>query len=124
MLVVKTEAQGETGKSGGLTVSGAALSYISTLIGAGIIALPYAFVQGGPIFSTFFHLFMAASLMTSAALYFKTKDNLGYESLAELAFLCLGRLSVFVISTVFAFTCFFVILLYTILFSDIGISLY
>lgn len=67
---------------------------------------------------------MALTLIISAGLYFKTKDNLGYESLAELAYLCMGRSSVFVINSVYALACFFVILMYTVLFSDIGISLY
>ena len=108
----------------GLSVKGAALSYVSTLIGAGIIALPYAFVQAGPFLAVFLHLFMASCLMMAVILYFKTKDNLGYESLAELAYLCLGRASVFIIYSVFSMAVFSIVVMYTILFSKIGVSIY
>ena len=67
---------------------------------------------------------MSVSLIIATYLYFKTKDNLGYESLAELAYVCTGRSSVFVINTVFPLACFLIIVMYSILFGDISISLY
>jgi amino acid permease len=108
----------------GLTVGGAALAYISTIIGAGIIALPYAFAKAGPLFATMLHIVMAISLMIACALYFKTKDILGYESFSELSYICLGRTSIFVLNTVIAIGCFSIIVMYVILFSRISISLF
>ena len=67
---------------------------------------------------------MSISLILATYLYLKTKDNLGYESLAELAYVCSGRTSVYVINIVFPLACFLVIVMYCILFGDISISLY
>ena len=63
----------------GLTVSGAALAYISTIIGSGIVSLPFALYQAGTSVGLFLHCMMVGILMGAVVLYLKTKDNLGYE---------------------------------------------
>lgn len=63
----------------GLTVLGGALSFISTIIGAGIVSLPYSLSQAGYVLGIFLHLLMMSSLMLAVVLCLKAKDNLGYQ---------------------------------------------
>lgn len=63
---------------GGLSVVGAALTFISSIIGAGIVSLPYAMSQAGYTFGIFLHLVMILSLLLAVVLCLKAKDNLGY----------------------------------------------
>ena len=63
----------------GLSMTGAALAYIATIIGAGIGSLPYAMQAGGYEFGIAVHVMMIGILLLSVVLLLKTKDNLGYE---------------------------------------------
>jgi amino acid permease len=63
----------------GLTVFGAMLSFVSTLIGAGIVSLPYAMLQAGTFYGPLLHIGMIIFLLIAVYLYLKTKDNLKYE---------------------------------------------
>ena len=62
----------------GLSVTGAALSFISSIIGAGIVSLPYALSQAGYTLGVALHLVMIVCLMIAVILCLKAKDNLGY----------------------------------------------
>lgn len=57
----------------------AALAFISTIIGAGIVSLPYALMEAGIFTGIIIHLVMMALLFMAVVLYLKTKDNLKYE---------------------------------------------
>ena len=77
-------AEAENGKpiistgGGGLSVVGAALTFISSIIGAGIVSLPYAMSQAGYTLGIFLHLVMILFLLLAVVLCLKAKDNLGY----------------------------------------------
>lgn len=63
----------------GLTTNGAALSLISTIIGSGIVSLPYAMHQAGSVWlGLSIHAMMILSLLGAVVLCLKSKDNLGY----------------------------------------------
>ena len=62
-----------------MTVSGAALAYVSTIIGGGIVSLPYAFVAAGGLNGVYVHLVALCLFFTSVMFCLKAKDNLGYE---------------------------------------------
>ena len=64
----------------GMSVSAAALAFISTIVGAGIVSLPYALQQAGnPYLGVGLHLMMTFCLMFAVYLYLLTKDNLKHE---------------------------------------------
>ncbi len=63
----------------GQTVIEAALSFVSTLVGCGIVCLPYALAQAGLSLGVVFHFVMVCLLLVAVKLYFEAKDNLGYE---------------------------------------------
>jgi amino acid permease len=63
----------------GASVYGAAFSYISTIIGAGIISLPYALQEAGTLVGVLLHAVIITLLLFSTLLYLKSKDNLKFE---------------------------------------------
>ncbi len=107
----------------GLTTFGAALQIISTIIGGGIISVPYAMTTAGFHNGLIINLVIICSMMFCTHLYIGAKDTLGYSSISELSYLCFGRASVFIINILVAFVIFGILTLYLILFADISISL-
>jgi amino acid permease len=63
----------------GLSIIGTALALISSIIGGGIISLPYSFVAAGFYPGLCIHLFAVMMFSISVTLLLKSKDNLGYE---------------------------------------------
>ena len=59
-----------------VSVFTATLSFISTLIGSGMISLPYAMANAGLGIGLVIHLSMVLLLSFTALLYLKIKDNL------------------------------------------------
>ena len=106
-----------------LSLGKAAMALISTCVGGGIVSLPYALASIGIIVGLSFHLFIICCIGISVVLCMKVKDNLGYDSYSELAFVCFGRPSVFVLNAVICLCTVGITSLYLILSSDIGIAL-
>jgi len=77
--LVDVNQEGEKTLSGGISVVGAALAFISSIIGAGIVSLPYALNQAGYGFGLVLHLTMILFLYLAVVLCLKAKDNLGYQ---------------------------------------------
>lgn len=63
----------------GLNVQSAALSLISTIVGAGIVSLPYVILQAGYIVGICLHLTMVMMLLFAVHLLLKARQNLGFE---------------------------------------------
>lgn len=61
----------------GLTVVGAALALLSTMIGAGLVGIPYAFYSAGIPLSLLISFVMTFQTINSCYLYFKAKDYSG-----------------------------------------------
>ncbi len=108
----------------GLTSAGAALVLISTIIGAGIVSLPFAYDAGGPVLSPILHVILVITVYGSSVLHLKSKDYLELESFAEISFKCLGRASIFIVNGLITFCTFSLIVMYMIFFSKIAQSLF
>ena len=87
------------------TLFSSIFTLLTTSIGAGTLALPYAFSQGGLVYAgSVLLLVMLISIVSGLFLFsskryaselFPTVDILGYEDLAELTFGVAGRVSRF-----------------------------
>ena len=110
-------------KQSGLSVFGASLAIISTIIGGGIISVPYAFTAPGFSNGLVINLIIISFMLFTTYLYLKSKDYLGFSSISELSYICFGRASVFMINLLIAFVIFGILTLYMLLFSRIATSL-
>ena len=79
--------------------------------------------QVGVASAIFIHLAVITMLSISIRYYLAVKDNLGFDSYSELAYLCFGRASIFMINAVVLIVMCGVITLYYLLFVNIGESL-
>jgi amino acid permease len=104
-------------------VVGAALSIISTIIGGGIISVPFAMTVPGLVRGLEINLVLILVMMFCVHLYLEVRDRFGFETIFELCFMSFGRSSVFMINTLVAFVIFGILTLYLLLFSRISISL-
>lgn len=102
---------------------GASLAIISTIIGGGIISVPYAFTAPGFANGMVINLTILCFMLFTTYFYLKAKDYLGFSSISELSYICFGRASVFVINFLLTFVIFGILTLYMLLFSRIAISL-
>ncbi|CDW85330.1 UNKNOWN [Stylonychia lemnae] len=107
---------------GGLSISGAALSFISTIIGAGIVSLPYVILQAGYLYGIMLHILMIFILLFAVYLLLVARQNLGYESFGEIAYICLGKPSIYVINFVITAATSLIVTMYALLFSNICVS--
>jgi amino acid permease len=102
---------------------GASIAYVNTIVGGGIVTLPFVVATIGISYAIMLHLFVIALMLVTVHFCLKTKDHLGYESYSELAYLCFGRSSVFIINGLICFCISGIITLYLILVSKILLSL-
>ena len=101
----------------------AALSIISSIIGGGIISIPYAMTTKGLYMGAMIHLTIMTCLMFTTHLYLSAKAMYDVNSFSELCYMCFGRSSVYVINLLIAFVIFGILTLYMILFANISKSL-
>jgi len=96
---------------------------VSTIIGGGIISVPYAMTAPGLVNGIMINLAIMVVMLITTHFYLVAKDILGYESISELSYVCFGRSSVFIINILVAFVIFGILTLYMILFAKISESL-
>ena len=68
-----------TANDGGLSVKGTALAIVSTVVGGGIVSIPFAFLTGGLMIGLITNIICAALMLLAVRLLLKSKDLLGYE---------------------------------------------
>ena len=101
-----------------LTVFGGILTIISTILGGGIVGLPYGFYQLGLWPGTLFMITMGLLTINSSWLYIKSKDLIPGkpESLYEIGYMLFKRSSIFLISACLAINSLGLCMVYFIIF--------
>ena len=107
----------------GNSIIQAALSIISTIIGGGIIPIPYAMYAPGFQWGLQIHMILICIMVFCTHLYIEARDRIGFETISELCYMCFGRSSVFMINLLVAFVIFGILTLYLLLLSRISISM-
>lgn len=100
------------------------LSIISTIMGGGIVSIPYAYAVAGFKMGAIIQVAVVISIFISTCLYLRTRRILRCSpSFAMIAEHCMGSVSGIVINSLLVFAIFGILALYIILFSRISISL-
>lgn len=132
LLNEKPLAKGAQGKSDAVadadapknTVFGTALAIISTIMGGGIVSIPYAFAVAGLKVGISVQVVVVLAIFVSCILYLRTRTILRCNTqFSIIANECLGSVSGVVLNTLLVFAVFGILALYMILFSKIAISL-
>ena len=78
------------------------LAVLSTVIGGGIVGIPYSMYQTGIPLGILTNILVCASIQYSCLLYFEAKNLLPVTvgSIYELSYVNVGRSSIFVVSTI------------------------
>lgn len=103
----------------------ASLTFISTIIGGGIVGVPYAMYHTGIPFGILLNILMVMACWYSCVLYLAAKKLVPVyvESLYEIGFVCMGRASIFIISTILLVSSAGLMIIYFIVFGDIFSSI-
>lgn len=103
-----------------LTKIGAALALVSTVVGGGIVGLPFAFYYTGIGAGLLLLFLMGIQTVYSVKLYLAAKDFLpgSPESLFEIGYILFKRNSIFYICTIIILNSFGLMLIYFIVFGD------
>lgn len=104
----------------GLTIFGGVLSIISTILGGGIVALPWSFYMLGIYPAIIMMIMMAALTVNSTVLYLKAKDLTPGkpESIYELGYILMKRSSIFLISGILTLNGLGMCMIYFIIFGN------
>ena len=105
-----------------LTVFQATLAVIASIIGGGIICIPYAMTTAGFINGAIINFATLAILMYCTHLYIRAMDMFGLRSISELCYMCFGRYSVYIINGLLVFVFFGYLVMFEILFSNLATS--
>ena len=101
-------------------MSGAVLTIVSTIVGGGIVGLPYGFYQLGLPLAMAVMLLVAVHQCNTSWLYLNTKNLIigQPESLYEIGFVLFSRPSIFFISAILVLNSFGLVMVYFIVFSN------
>jgi len=105
-----------------LTLFQATLALIASIVGGGIICIPYAMTAAGFINGAIINLITIAILIYCTHLYIRAMDMFGLRSISELCYMCFGRYSVYMINGLLVFVFFGYLVMFQILFSNLATS--
>lgn len=121
-LVQKRESDIELSRNG---VVGTALTFVSIIVGGGVVSVPYAYTAAGFYMGLCVNFSVMAVMVFSASLYLDAKQRLKCPStFTAVAQECIGNISSFLVNFIIAFCIFGVITLYSILFSRMSMTLF
>ena len=103
-----------------LSIMETTLALVAANIGGGILGMPYAYYHLGLFLASILTLVMAMLSQMSTMLHLKTKDLTPrkYESIYEIAYLLVGRASIFVVTTIMFSSVFGCIIMYYIIIGE------
>lgn len=109
----------------GLTVHEASMACLSAIIGGGIVGFPYAFYHMGVPLGIFFTLFIAICTHKAIKLLILTSHLIPGqpESYYEIAYMTLGRNSIFIIAGIIGFVSLGLMMIYFIILGGIAQTL-
>jgi hypothetical protein len=124
--LAKYQEPDEKGEEHGLTIVGCGLAIVSTIIGGGIVGLPYAFLLLGLVAGFALLAYAIWSTWYSAYIYFALRDTVPGKlgSLYEICFVIQGRKSIFILASVYFFVSTGAMLIYFIVFGDTCATLF
>mmetsp|Transcript_23503 Transcript_23503/g.31502 ORF Transcript_23503/g.31502 Transcript_23503/m.31502 type:complete len:199 (+) Transcript_23503:242-838(+) len=98
---------------------------LSAIIGGGIVGIPFAMIHTGIPLGLLLNIAVASAGCYTGSLYLTCKDlsPTYVESLYELGFVTMGRVSIYIMSSIILFTGVGCIMIYFIVFGDISASL-
>ncbi len=107
-------------KESGLTTFTGILAILSTIIGGGIVSIPYSFVSFGIPIAIVLNLAAVISTIGSIKLYIAAKEIVPdkTDSLYDIGYMTLGRSSIFMCGIVQFVTSFGLMLVYFMIFGD------
>jgi amino acid permease len=105
-----------------MNVYEASLSAISTIIGGGIVGLPFAFFNLGFIAGFIIEVIFAYLTRLSCQIYLAAYELIPgkLDSLYEIGYMIFGRKSIFMISFIIAINSFGLMMIYFIIFAKIS----
>ena len=104
----------------GLTVFSGMLAVVSTVIGGGIVGIPFAFLNFGIPLATVVCILIIVATNETIRLYLAAKDRIPDmpESLYEIGYMLFGRAAIIFIAATLAVTSLGVCMIYFITFGD------
>jgi len=104
----------------GLSANSAALAIVSTIIGGGIVGLPYAMLLLGFVVGIFTNLVFCFITAMSGLIFLKLRENIPGKpnSLFEIGYMLQGRKSIFLVAGTQIFFSFGLMIIYFIVFGD------
>ena len=108
----------------GMSTNDTALAIISTIIGGGIVGVPFSMMHTGIPVGILLHTFVALTCAYSCSLYIKAKDltPVPVESLYEISNVLIGRWSIYLISVIVLGVSSGLMMIYFIVFGDVFAS--
>ena len=115
-------ADGEA--EGTLTASGAVFGIISTILGGGIVGLPFSFYSCGLYLGLVIAIIASFQVVIQSILYLKAREVCPNKpsSFFEIGYLTLGRASIFIICFCIWVNSFFLIIIFLNVFSNIALN--
>ena len=111
--------------SGSNSLFQTALSIVSTVMGCGIVSVPYSYATAGFTIGLSVQVVVVCALFVSVHYYLEAKRIMNCETtFSGLAYACLGSSSGIVLNLLIAIAIFGILTLYMILFSRIAISIF
>jgi amino acid permease len=120
----QTNTQEEDAQHGNLNTMYGSLAVLSTVIGGGIVGIPWAMAQMGIPLGLFLNFVVAGSVQYSCLLYLEARSNVPVKigSIYELSYVCLNRSGIFLVSAVQFINSFGLNIIYFIVFGDAAAS--
>eukprot|EP00347_Sterkiella_histriomuscorum_P010970 403374242 len=108
-----------------LSVFGAAMAFLSTIIGGGVVGLPFSFYHSGIPFGIILNIVFALQTIYSCHLIIQAKELTGgLCSFSEIGYLLMGRKSIFLVNGIIFIGAFQLIMIYFIVIGDICSSFF